>query len=238
MKRLLLTLSLFSLVGCQNSDMNDGYAAGYELTCGFSSSAGNKLVIEKQFAYNFLAGAKACAQEYPERARQVLGLASADRAVSAREANEEMVPEAEEQTEQLKLPDSAPLETETAEAASRAVKAPIQAKAPAQSKAPVQAKIPAKIKAPAKAKSPAKAKAPAQAKAPTKTKAPGQIKAPVQTKAPVEDRAPINTANAPAKEKETNPSRPREGTHSVPAKSRQHTKQKKELTSYELFMGE
>jgi hypothetical protein len=79
MKYLLVTLPLLILVGCQNSSNNDGYDFGYNLTCGFSSTKANRLVVESRFANDFLEGAIACAHDHPERARQVLGLATEQR---------------------------------------------------------------------------------------------------------------------------------------------------------------
>ena len=109
MKYLLVTLPLLILVGCQSSSNNDGYDSGYNLTCGFSSTKGNKLVVQSRFANNFLEGAIACAHDHPERARQVLGLAKAERPDPGPQAGSQTVPGVAAQSEQQE-PAAAPIQ--------------------------------------------------------------------------------------------------------------------------------
>jgi hypothetical protein len=91
MKYLLLALPLILLVACQDSGTDfgakAGYVAGYQLTCGYSWKAGSKLVVEKEFARDFLDGAIICARKHPDRASRVLGLAKAKQPVLAMEAD-------------------------------------------------------------------------------------------------------------------------------------------------------
>jgi len=227
MKYLLLTLSLLSLFGCQDPETNAGYNAGYDLTCGFSSSPGSNLVVEKEFAYNFLAGARACAHKHPERARKVLGLASQERPVSPREADKQTEAVALEQRAQQEMPAPAPVRITTAAAPIKTAKAPAKAKAstkkpPARTKAPVRTKTPTRAKPPVKTKTTTKAKTPAEVKAPV------QAKAPPKAKAPVQDRLPVKAAKAPAQD-----TRPR-----AAAQPRKKIQPKQSASSYELFMGQ
>jgi hypothetical protein len=255
MKYLLLAFSVIALVACQDPDENEGYDAGYDLTCGLSWSAGSKFVVEKEFAYNFLAGARACVREHPERARQVLGLASAERTVSAGEGYERMEagsedmermePGAGEQPTQqvVTAPDRLPVVS-----AKAPVKAAKKTPAKAAKKTPAKAakKTPTKAakKTPAKAakKTPAKAAKKTPAKAAKKTPAKAAKKTPVKAakKTPVKaaKKAPVESAKAPVKDYNAAALTDKVDTRPVKAQTRQQTRRKKTITSYESFMGE
>jgi hypothetical protein len=79
MKYLFLALSFASIAACQDSGtdtdtgLKTGYVAGYQLTCGFSWKPGNGIVVEKEFARDFLDGAIMCARKHPKRARRDFG---------------------------------------------------------------------------------------------------------------------------------------------------------------------
>ncbi|MCG6861529.1 MAG: hypothetical protein LJE70_09685 [Chromatiaceae bacterium] len=93
MKYFLIVLVFAHLASCQDTDTNTGvgigekagYVAGYRLTCGLSWNGENRLVVDKEFARDFLDGSIVCVREHPELARQVLGLANDSRTTPARE---------------------------------------------------------------------------------------------------------------------------------------------------------
>lgn len=253
MKPLLLTLPLLSLVGCQDPGTNDGYDAGYKLTCGFSWSPKHKFVTDQEFSYNFLAGAKACAREHPELARKVLGLDREERIVSAREADKRVETVTEEQGE---VPPPAPVPAKAVDAPIKPAKVPVKAKAPATYAAPVKAKASAKAQAPAKTQAPVKSKAPVKTTGPAKrepsvpTKAPVKAEAsvpaktsvkaaaPADAKAPIKTKAPVEAVKVTSHGDQATAPEQRADSPSVSSKPMQQTQRKKTPTSYESFMSE
>lgn len=253
MKPLLLTLPLISLVGCQDPGTNDGYDAGFRLTCGFSWSPKHKFVTDQEFSYNFLAGAKACAQEHPELARKELGLDRGERIVSAREADKRLETATENQGE---VPPPAPVPVKAVDTPVEPAKDPIKAKASATPAAPAKAKASAKTQAPVKTRAPAKSKAPVKTTGPAKsepsvpTKAPKKADvsvpakvsqkaaAPADAKTPIETKAPVEAVEVTSHgDQATAPVR-RVDSPSVPSKPMQQTPRKRTPTSYETFLGE
>jgi len=253
MKPLLLTLPIIFLVGCQDPGTNDGYDAGFRLTCGFSWSPKHKFVTDQEFSYNFLAGAKACAQEHPELARKELGLDREERIVSAREADKRLETATEKQGE---VPPPALVPVKAVDAPIEPAKVPIKAKASATPAVPAKAKASAKSQAHVKARAPAKSKAPVKTTGPAKskpsvpTKAPkkaeasvsaktsGKAAAPADAKVPVKTKVPVEAVEVTSHgDQATAPVR-RVDSPSVPSKPTQQTPRKKTPTSYESFLGE
>lgn len=236
MKYLLLALSAVSLTACQNSDTETpdtgakaGYVAGYQLTCGLPWTAGNRLVVDKEFARDFLDGAIICAREHPEQARKVLGLDNRAQTLPAREPDEP--------------PDVAPEEMDEPEPVVQEASEQKQPSAPSSRRAST-ARVPAKtVKAPAKpsaappkaAKAPVKAaKAPAQtAKAPAKSaEAPATA-----TGAPVETRAIAKTVKPAVKSVAAPPPKPEMPAPSVEDTRGRQDRNKKQRSDYDLFLG-
>jgi hypothetical protein len=241
MKYLFLALSFASIAACQDSGtdtdtgLKTGYVAGYQLTCGFSWKPGNGIVVEKEFARDFLDGAIMCARKHPKRARRVLGLPIAEKTVVAREPGHQ--PEASSEATEAK-----PVHEATGTPQKSAAHAEKPSSTPAKTaKKPASRPEPPKktAKAPSKAKaSSTTAKAPKQpperkAKAPVKPKeapvaasaAPAKAKAPVKTATP---RPPAVTS-AP-KAKATPPA-----AESTP---RRQERQRKPISDYQRFMGQ
>jgi hypothetical protein len=163
-KHLIIAVSLFSIAGCQNSGTDEGYEVGYNLACGFPTSKANKLVIQSQFANNFLDGARACAHDHPARARRVLGLAQEESPAPAAQASAPTAPMAAEQPMGTPLPESgrpqiqpvpAPMKSAQAHQTSRAApkEKPLQrASRHSNTKTAERARVHAKPKAGEKAK--------------------------------------------------------------------------------------
>lgn len=233
MKRLLTILPFLFLLGCQDPEPNDGYEAGYDLTCGFSWSGGNGFVLEKEYAYNFFAGARACAQEHPERVRQVLGLAGNGQTSPTTKSDARMEPAPEKPLEQQELLPSASLQTETVKALTEPAKSPVKTKAVVQSRPPKKPQTAAKTKTPAKAETPSNEKAPAKPKAPAKSKAPAKPKVPAKPKAPAKPIAPVK-AEVPVKVEAP----PKADAPPVPDGPKRQARQKRTIDTYESFMGE
>lgn len=239
MKYALSALSIFVLFGCEKPVDNEGYVAGYKLTCGFKWDAGNQFVLDKEFAYNFLAGSRECVRKHPELARNVLGLASASQVMPAREAETPG-----------KLTPIAPKNTATGVGPSESTKAPVTTKAsvesappakpqPAKStKAPARAAVPVKAKAPAKAKSAEKPKAPAKSKVAATPQAPVKAKAPPQPKAPVRTKAPAEVVDATSISGKPSVPAPESAPPPLKVEPRQQIRRKESDNSYELFMGD
>ena len=251
MKRLLLAISLFLLVGCEDSGNNDGrsegvdagFDAGYRLTCGISWSAGNRFVVDNEFAHKFLVGARACAREHPERARQVLGLAGEKMLVSAKETDGRTEPEPEmtEAPMRREAVVAAPRRTEVKQASAKAAKKPVQARASDKVAAPVRSKAPAKAKAYAPAKASPKRQTPPKVTAPARAtvtaEAPAAAKAPVQEKAPAKAKASVQVATGSSKGGNSPSPKTANTSPSVPVKSWRQVPRKKPSSSYERFMG-
>lgn len=246
MKYLLLTLSLLSLVACQDSAPNTGakagYVAGYQLTCGLSWSAGNRFVVDKEFARDFLDGAIVCAREHPERARRVLGLAERKQTALATKTDKsigtaakktqqlnpirEEAPKQKESPAPVRHPSNAPrVSAKTAKAPANPPKASRRAvNASAKKTTPVNAaKAPDKTtRAPTKS-----AKAP-----PRSTEAPAPAKAaPVSREVSVKATEPtVRSVDAPAPTPEIH-------MPSVEDTSGKRQRPKSRISDYERFMG-
>jgi len=198
MKYALPALSILLLLGCEDSGPHKGYQAGYNLTCGYTWTPENRFVVDKEFAYNFVAGARACAREHPERARMLLGLTVGTQDIPETTAQDTTEAVGDDQPQSASVP-SQQTNTVQAQEEPRPVKeahrppnpavakkaeTPVKAKAQASTKPKVNSKPPPTAKAPEKPKAPAKAAAPTKAKATAKAEAPPKPKATAKVEAP------------------------------------------------------
>jgi hypothetical protein len=222
MKRVLLVFFLLCLVGCRDSGTNNGYEAGYKLTCGFSWSPEHKFVTDQEFAYNFLVGAKTCAREHPELARKVLGIARYVRTAPASKADQPEEPVAAE----LQKPQDSSTPTPPAEG---------PAVSPTGTTAtPVTSGVSEKAKAPARPKPPARPKAAAQAE----RKASAEAKPPTKTQTPPAKKVRVDAAKAPPAEKKRSAPRAPDPSPAEIVKPRPPARSRETKSSYESFMGE
>jgi hypothetical protein len=230
-KRLVLLLTVLALVGCDDTAEHGGYDAGYALACGFSWDAGNKFVVDKEFAHKFLAGVRACAHAHPERARKVLGLAGEEEAVRTRQACEQMqvaCKQAEQREPEVagepdglgaEAPVATRMQTNKAPAGAAGPPAKPPAKAVKATKAPPKA---AKASPKAARTAPKKAAKPA---AKTARATPEPVRAP-----PKADKAPAKATKGPAPE----PATPKQA---IQTKRRTQPRRTNPVDSYESFMG-
>jgi hypothetical protein len=259
MKYLLLALSFASLAACQDSgtDTDDnglktGYVAGYQLTCGFSWKPGNGIVVEKEFARDFLDGAIMCARKHPDRARRILGLASAEEAVVVREPSHqtEAAPEAAEPPKPVPEATGTPqkFESHTAHAKkpgrapAKVVKKPASRPEPSKktTRAPVKAKASVDTRRAPEKPPERPAKAPAKTKASVGTpKAPVKPKeAPVAANAPAKAKTPVNTEKPAPKSAVTSAPKTKTPSPATEGTTRRQNQQRKQISDYQRFMGQ
>jgi hypothetical protein len=244
MKYLFLALSFASIAACQDSGtdtdtgLKTGYIAGYQLTCGFSWKPGNGIVVEKEFARDFLDGAIMCARKHPKRARRVLGLPIAEKTTVAREPGRqtEVSSEATEAKPVLGAtgtPQKSAAHTAHTKKPSRTpakkVKKPASRPRPQKrtAKAPSKAKVSSGTRKAPKKPTERKAMAPVKTKkAPVAaTAAPPKAKAPVKTATPT----PTTVTSAP-KAKATPPA--------AASTTRRQEHRRKPISDYQRFMGQ
>jgi hypothetical protein len=243
MKYLFLALSFASIAACQDSGtdtdtgLKTGYVAGYQLTCGFSWKPGNGIVVEKEFARDFLDGAIMCARKHPKRARQVLGLPIAEKTAVARELDRQA--EASSEATKAPKPDVEATEKQQKSAAPHPVNgggtpAKIVKKPASRPKPPKRtAKAPSKAKASSGTKEAPKKPPERKAKAPVKLK-----EAPVAaTAAPAKAKAPVKAAT-PTPPAVTTAPKAKAPSPAAKRTTRSQDHRRKPISDYQRFMGQ